>query len=276
MAYTFSVRLTTNYDKGGMTKPQRIILHHWGVDGQKFDNIVTWFLNPASQVSAHYVVQAGRVTQMVSLQNRAWHCYGNNTNSIGIEARPECTAGDVQTVAELVAEIWKQVGKKLPIYGHKDFNNTSCPGRYYAKIDDIYQKASVIYDGGYEDEEVKLVVDGMVGTLTVKAAQKYFGTTVDGWISGQLRELREYIPSVYAVEYGDEGSELVEAMQTFLKKKGFSIGKSGVDGMWGKDTSVALQKFLQKQGFSVGKWGADGVFGTESAKALQKFLNEVM
>lgn len=269
MSYTFSIKYTVNYDKGGMTNPDCIVIHHWGVDGQDYDNIITWFLNPGSGVSAHYVVQSGRVTQMVSLKNRAQHVYMGNTNKIGIEASPECTEGDIRTVAELVANIWKEVGRKLPLKGHKDFNITACPGRYYSRLNEIYKKAEAIYDGNKE-EYVKLVVDGMIGTLSAYALQRYFGTTQDGWITGQLASLDEFTPAVYAVSYGDEGSELVEAMQRFLNKNG---SKLDVDGQWGKDTSKALQSFLISKGYSVGKWGADGIFGTDSAKALQRFLN---
>lgn len=273
MAYTYEIKLTVNHDNGGMSNINKIILHHWGVDGQRFDGVVNWFMNPASQVSAHYVVQSGRVCQMVKLSNRAWHCYGQNTNAVGIEARPECTDGDVKTVAEVVARIWKEVGKKLPVYGHKDFGNTACPGRYYAKIGEIVKMAEQIYNGN-TPVETKLDEDGAFGCLSIKALQRFFGTYVDGFITGQIPELEEYTPALYAVKYDDgDGSMVVEALQKYLDKQGFKVGEYGADGQFGHDTVVALQKFLMAKGYSLGDYGADGIFGYYTALALQKFLN---
>ncbi|WP_157631888.1 golvesin C-terminal-like domain-containing protein [Catelliglobosispora koreensis] len=54
-----------------------------------YNGTISWIQNPASQVSAHYVVKSsnGAVTQMVREKDIAWHA-GNwtyNTQSIGIE-----------------------------------------------------------------------------------------------------------------------------------------------------------------------------------------------
>ena len=44
-----------------------------------------WFATEASQVSAHYCVDAGTVIQCVREHNIAWHARGGNTDSIGVE-----------------------------------------------------------------------------------------------------------------------------------------------------------------------------------------------
>lgn len=44
-----------------------------------------WFASPASQVSAHYCVDAGTVIQCVREQDIAWHARGGNATSIGVE-----------------------------------------------------------------------------------------------------------------------------------------------------------------------------------------------
>jgi N-acetyl-anhydromuramyl-L-alanine amidase AmpD len=44
-----------------------------------------WFASPASEVSAHYCVDADSVVQCVREDDIAWHARGGNTNSIGIE-----------------------------------------------------------------------------------------------------------------------------------------------------------------------------------------------
>ena len=104
----------------------------------------------------------------------------------------------------------------------------------------------------------KLTIDGVGGISTVKAMQKFFGTTVDGVISGQNQSLAKWYPALKSVKYGKGGSVCVRKLQKWL----------GItqDGIWGKGTSVALQK---KLGVT-----ADGIFGSGSMKAWQKYLNE--
>lgn len=126
---------------------QRIVIHHWGSDGQTHDGVVRFFETTAP-TSAHYVVSAGRVTCMVSCANTAWHAgsWQANTQSIGIECRPECTTADLETLAELVADIRKTYGH-LPLIGHRDVIATACPGRYYQKLARISQRADQIAAG---------------------------------------------------------------------------------------------------------------------------------
>lgn len=104
----------------------------------------------------------------------------------------------------------------------------------------------------------KLTVDGIGGACTARAMQRFFGTPMDGVLSGQNRSCAKYYPAMKAVEFGKGGSVCVKKMQKWI----------GVeeDGVWGKDTSKALQKKLGVE--------ADGIFGPNSMKAWQKYLNE--
>lgn len=110
-----------------------LVIHHWGLDGQTHDGVVDWFCNPAkgAQTSAHFVVSAGRVHCIVSPTDTAWHAgdWGENLQSIGIECRPEATAADYATVAELVRWLRTKYGN-LPLRPHKQFYPTDCPGRW--------------------------------------------------------------------------------------------------------------------------------------------------
>lgn len=103
----------------------------------------------------------------------------------------------------------------------------------------------------------KLTIDGVGGISTVKAMQRFFGTTQDGVITGQNQSCAKWYPALKSVKYGKGGSTCVRMMQKWL----------GItqDGVWGKATSIALQK---KLGVS-----ADGIFGAGSMKAWQKYLN---
>lgn len=126
----------------------KIILHHWGATGQTFEGVCAWFENPSCQTSAHYVVEGGRVACLVNLSDTAYHAgdWGANLTSIGIECRPEMSDADLETVCELVAYLYKVYGE-LPIYGHKDFSPTACPGKYYAKLGYIHDRALELMQG---------------------------------------------------------------------------------------------------------------------------------
>lgn len=117
----------------------KIIIHHWGADGQNHDDVVDFFCNPAkgAQTSAHFVVSAGRVHCIVSPTDTAWHAgdWNANLTSIGIECRPEATAADYATVAELIRWLRAQYGD-LPLHRHQEFTKTDCPGRWdLARLD---------------------------------------------------------------------------------------------------------------------------------------------
>lgn len=131
----------------------KIVIHHWGADGQTFDSVVGWFTNPNCGTSAHYVVEDRKVACMVNLYDTAYHAgdWFANLSSIGIECRPEMSDGDLETVCELVAYLYGVYGE-LPIYPHKYFSKTACPGRYEAKLDYIKQRALEILNGESKEE----------------------------------------------------------------------------------------------------------------------------
>ena len=53
-------------------KPEAIVIHI--TDGAK-EGVKSWFLNPASQVSAHYLIcKDGDIINFVSEKDTAWHC----------------------------------------------------------------------------------------------------------------------------------------------------------------------------------------------------------
>ncbi|MGV9772732.1 N-acetylmuramoyl-L-alanine amidase [Streptosporangium sp. NPDC003464] len=62
----------------------RIVIH---VTQGSYAGTISWFQNPAAQVSAHYVVRSsdGDITQMVREKDRAWHARDYNSRSVGIE-----------------------------------------------------------------------------------------------------------------------------------------------------------------------------------------------
>lgn len=126
----------------------------------------------------------------------------------------------------------------------------------------LYKFRGCIINPSIENPKVvpvpPLTVDGIGGACTVRAMQRFFGTPMDGVLSGQNRTCSKYYPALKAVEYGSGGSVCVKKMQKWL---GITS-----DGVWGERTSKALQKKLDVD--------ADGIFETKSMKAWQKYLNE--
>ncbi len=100
---------------GGNNKIQFIVIH---ACAGSYSGSISWFKNPASQVSAHYIVsQKGEITQMVKDQDTAWHCYGINSSSVGVETedKGQClkngawiTPALLNSTAELVASLLKK------------------------------------------------------------------------------------------------------------------------------------------------------------------------
>lgn len=128
------------------------------------------------------------------------------------------------------------------------------------------------YKGDYTPAKKKLDVDGLLGYYSVYALQEWLGTYHDGEVSGQLKTQSKYFPNLIAVAYGGGGSAVIKQLQNYLISKGFSVGKSGEDGLLGKDTVTALQKWLVKKGYK--HTDKEGTLGESTAKALQQFLNK--
>lgn len=156
MSYELRDNRRTNYYAPGRQDSaiDVIVLHHWGIEGQNWDNLTQWILtHQPRRMSVHYIAMAGKVERQVDEEDTAFHG-GNvpiNIRSIGIEARPEATDGDYNTVAELVADIWSRHGK-LPIIGHnrvpsvrdnQAYVATGCPGKW--DIDRVTQEAEAWY-----------------------------------------------------------------------------------------------------------------------------------
>ena len=123
-----------NFDARNGIQIDTLVLHN--TDGT-LASAIQRFKDPVSQVSAHYIVDRdGRVTQMVSDSDTAWHS-GNrvvNQRSIGIEvvafsSARGMTLAQEATLIELakyvLAAYLVALGNVLP---HRDIKPTACPG----------------------------------------------------------------------------------------------------------------------------------------------------
>ncbi|MDN5667047.1 MAG: N-acetylmuramoyl-L-alanine amidase [Renibacterium salmoninarum] len=122
----------------GLT-PDKIVIHWWGKPvGQTQAGILDFFCRTNDrQTSAHYVVSAGLISRIVAETDTAWHAgdWQTNLTSIGIECNPRQSDGDYSTIAELIRDIRTRWGD-LPLYPHRNFTSTECPGTYdLARLD---------------------------------------------------------------------------------------------------------------------------------------------
>ena len=137
MAYTeITNRNATAFTIGRNGKSiNKLIIHHWGDPNKNptAEGVVDFFCNGSAQTSAHFVITGTgrRVWQLVNDADTAWHAgdWGANLTSLGLELDPRCRDEDYDVAAEVISNLWKYYGK-LPLYPHKHFVATACPGNY--------------------------------------------------------------------------------------------------------------------------------------------------
>lgn len=102
---------------------------------------IAWFLDPQSQVSAHYVVDKnGDIYQMVCEERCAWHAKALNPTSIGIEhvATANDRLTDAQSAASAELVRWLVATYEIPVanvLGHRfapgNEGTTDCPNHLF-------------------------------------------------------------------------------------------------------------------------------------------------
>ncbi|GGR00401.1 N-acetylmuramoyl-L-alanine amidase [Deinococcus ruber] len=143
----------SNFTHGrGGRKVERVVIH---VQDGTQQGSIAWFQNPASSVSAHYLVSmAGEIVQMVQEADTAWQAgdFTVNQTTIGIEHEGQPakgpwtpTAAQLKASAELVADICKRYGitpNSSTIVPHSSINpKHNCPGPTWPWRDYLAQVA---------------------------------------------------------------------------------------------------------------------------------------
>lgn len=145
---------TSNYTPGNFGI--EALFPHWTCGG--FDGSVATLQNPDRQASAHYVIEGGRVAQLVSEDDSAWHCgnYYYNMRAIAYElvgwAGNPPSYDTLDTCARMMAEASRKYfgGAKLVlgenVILHKWVADTDCPGE--TDIDWLVNKANEYLNNG--------------------------------------------------------------------------------------------------------------------------------
>lgn len=114
------------YSRSGIT------IHWWGggESASAHDSIVNYFLAQGRQgvKSVNYVLSDKKITNMVHPDNVAWCSQSGNPTTVSIECQPTLGAEGYKKAGWLIYQIERRYGKKLPLYPHKYWFPTSCPG----------------------------------------------------------------------------------------------------------------------------------------------------
>lgn len=116
-----------------------IVLH--STTAATVEGTINWFMDPKSQVSAHYIVDKnGDIYQMVSDDRSAWHAKAINSRSIGIEHVATATdrLTDAQSIASAQLVRWLAAQYGIPaanVMGHRfapcNEGTTDCPNHLF-------------------------------------------------------------------------------------------------------------------------------------------------
>jgi N-acetylmuramoyl-L-alanine amidase len=128
-----------NFSSRNGTAIDMIVMHF--TDGPSAQGAINRFLNPAEQVSAHYIIDRdGTIYQMVQDDDKAWHAKAANARSIGIEhvAMPGQQMSQKQTVASVALLRWLMATYRIKlagITGHRfapgNLGTTDCPDHLF-------------------------------------------------------------------------------------------------------------------------------------------------
>lgn len=212
------------------------------------------------------------------------HTSGQNTTAVGIENEGTYITASPTTAlwSSLVNQVayicQKYAIPASQIFGHRDYNNTECPGdRLYSMLPQLRDQVATLLGQpnppdplewplvkiGQSGERVRTVqyllrqfgrtevaADGIFGSITdtaVRAFQSSRGLAVDGMVGSETWPVL-----VVTVRSGNTG-EAVRAVQSQLSSRGYSLT---IDGVFGSQTDSAVRSFQSSRGISV-----DGVVG---------------
>lgn len=279
--------IETNLKFKSMSKRQstdRLILHHSACSNCTAEQIHQWHLNNGWEGAGyHFLVRKdGNVYRLRPEEYIGAHAYGNNYNSIGIcaegnfenETMPEAQKN---SLIELVSYLKGKYGISK-VLKHSDVNNTACPGKNYpfneivnGKVEERHEVSGIIADiqsklnskYGYN-----IAIDNIYGVDThkhmVMALQTEFNKqlgsklVIDGIFGSATKR------ACPVLKNGMSGN-ITWLVQSMLLIKGYSVGNSSNDSIYGSGTISGVKSFQSKNGLVV-----DGLCGSNTFEKLFK------
>ncbi|MGP4975856.1 peptidoglycan recognition protein family protein [Brachybacterium tyrofermentans] len=235
-----------------------ITIHWWGNPvGQKIEGIVSWLCDKRAGTSAHYVVSSGVVYCIVDPDRRAWHA-GNaraNHTQIGIELDPNASqrAGTMATAAALIKDL-RSVYGDLPLYPHKHWTSTACPGNYDLKaLDRLARGKTAAPAPAKPAATVKPAIAPPFPLPRRPGALYYYGPADGPITSVSGMGLNTAVPAdVYRDAAGRWHSRGLAKWQQRMIDRGWSeLAQDGADGRYGKITEKVVGQFQKLVGLPV-------------------------
>lgn len=279
--------IETNLKFKSMSKRQstdRLILHHSACSNCTAEQIHQWHLNNGWEGAGyHFLVRKdGNVYRLRPEEYIGAHAYGSNYNSIGIcaegnfenETMPEAQKN---SLIELVSYLKGKYGISK-VLKHSDVNNTACPGKNYpfneivnGKVEERHEVSGILADiqsklnskYGYN-----IAIDNIYGVDThkhmVMALQTEFNKqlgsklVIDGIFGSATKR------ACPVLKNGMSGN-ITWLVQSMLLIKGYSVGNSSNDSIYGSGTISGVKSFQSKNGLVV-----DGLCGSNTFEKLFK------
>lgn len=279
--------IETNLKFKSMSKRQstdRLILHHSACSKCTAEQIHQWHLNNGWEGAGyHFLVRKdGNVYRLRPEEYIGAHAYGSNYNSIGIcaegnfenETMPEAQKN---SLIELVSYLKGKYGISK-VLKHSDVNNTACPGKNYpfneivnGKVEERHEVSGILADiqsklnskYGYN-----IAIDNIYGVDThkhmVMALQTEFNKqlgsklVIDGIFGSATKR------ACPVLKNGMSGN-ITWLVQSMLLIKGYSVGNSSNDSIYGSGTISGVKSFQSKNGLVV-----DGLCGSNTFEKLFK------
>lgn len=262
-------RTSANVNKERFGEPiKHITIHWWGTPvGQKFEGIRDYLVQDRgdSGTSAHYICEAGRIARIVPEEWTAW-ANGNraaNRQGISIECNPNDVEGTIPTLAALIRDIRSRHGD-IPVFPHRHWTATECPGDYAAHLDQIDALArtgkvapSKPATGSSKPPTGKALLMALIAApdfplLRTGSHKCYYGPKTGPKESVSGRQENSLNPG----DIGSSGSTGLKAWQKQMNKRGYSLS---VDGKYGNESAKAAKNLQKLAGVTT-----DGLIGPDT------------
>lgn len=112
----------------------KVIIHHSSSTNWTYKDVLAYHISKWGDIGYNFVIEKNGVVKVGRWENaEGYHCVGQNKSSIGI-----CVLGDFtiekSPTKEQLTSLNNLINKyKLPVYFHRDFAQTICPGTNFTK-----------------------------------------------------------------------------------------------------------------------------------------------
>lgn len=264
----------------GWNNPEYLIIHHPEFNGtiERLNEIMR-SMNFTMIGYNYYVRKNGKVYKGRPDNVTSGNCYNYNTKSLGIcfegnyDVEKEMPKAQFDAGVELIKELRAKYNiSNSKINGHKAYNNTACPGKYFPldamlkAIKGGSSSGNISVNTGSTpkpNDGVKLwqvsITGAEVKALQYEIRRQGFGKIAEDGYFGDAT-----LNACPMLKKGASGN-ITKLVQQRLLNRGYTSLKAhgGADGVFGEGTVTAIKNLQKNKGLAV-----DGIVGRDTWKAL--------